>query len=1497
MLGLREAHAPGPTRVSIDGHHVLTGGADGVVSLFSAKPWPKSAALWSFCCHEGAVTDVVLADAIELALSCGRDGRILLHENISDAAKLVSRVICQVTGEVRCLQLDVERRRVYIAGDSLRCLDMARDRFQIHTIPLVVPFPIISLAVSPCGRFIAMGSASGELGVVSVPFISASALEAPPTSSSNNNNTTRTQFVFRAVLSPTAKKDDAVRYRMAWCRTKAGGLTLMVPTATEVQVYQLSDEEAPVAAAGGAPAASMAMRMRAVGGLHDRQLTDLHGALVYPVTMNRLACVMASRDAIFIGKVEAKNLVMSRHTSETYSSTASGVGAGAVAATVTDVQVNPANGDVVVGLADGRVSLLRRASLKAWRPSPPKSTTDTAGDDGEAEGGHHVEMSSSSDAALGEHSAAAQKKKTKKRAAVHQAHEAEAEDDGFINDDSSASESSVSESSASASDSDASSVDSSESDAASEDFGKVVVDLQRNGASVHDNDDDRPSRWRDGDDEAALAHAEREMERRRARSRFLDDEAEEGSAEDDEDVEGDDDVNNDGARKTSRNRSKWEEDDDDEVDHCESASVEGQAEGDEGEGERSGDFINGHGGARLATSSTSPLLSGHLSAVQDYSFQVGATPAGEEGSCYLAYNSVGYIHCSREATTVHFHDISYPAVRVSLRDTMLMGSLSPVGAGFIVVPADATDGQSSVDEAPRLTVLYHAFTPLGAQSEWRVSLLPGETVRCMAAGIRYLAVATSHYLRIFSLSGLELAVLSKCQRIVTMVGTSSRKLMSSFKADFDPLAVVTLTGTGELQAEVIDVGARATALPARTIPLTELPDGSTHQLQWLGWSEDGLLHTVDTAGVVRMLTESWGGSWVPVYDPRTLVDQSYALWVYGVSDNALLAYRYSRSDPSYPAAAASGLSTELVPLFLPLTRTMGEEGRERWDKVLRQQLRSDELKRHSTFYNATIAKYDEVHDHHLLHFFETALKDQQTTRALELAMLMEIHDRVVKCAQLANNSGYAKLVPKLLALYEMRMSMKSKRRCTLPLKETMVSDKKKDELLRKLLGQMLPQDKKEKAAAAAESPAVEGRGATAGTAVSVDDSEETTKKDSTEVTAMRPEESSRRAPSVTSTATTAATTESSTKTASAVPVASPSTARRHISFTHDVAPPSAHTFRPNTAAAPSLSQTSSSSSSSFASTAGPRKVTNPFAKPAAAITATPTAAPASGQTKPRTGSVTATAAATAITAAPAVPSHQTRLPTVATGIHASHASPAPAPSSTSSSSASASRQTPLLGASQLSTPPRTMVATASPSVPPTVFQQEAPPPSQQQQDGDDAATGLSSLGGTPEDRRASAGRIADSPAQPHNGSHDGNHTLASDGRLNAEKFSAPPATASLHSGGTPAKPSTGFIARALPTRAYVSSGPVDPFLAGDEALQTASMTSFRFLMGGASGSTQSDVPAVSLQSLLDVGHNDTAPVVRSSSFGEALRKRYRDDDEEDDEVEGVPLAAVPKLAL
>lgn len=1332
MLAVREAHEVGASCVNTDGCHVITGGADGVVALFPVKRWPRSTSLWARQCHEQRVTAVVLNDAAHIALSCGRDGKVMLHENVHDSAASTSRLICQVTGEVRCLYFDTKRRRVFVGGDSLRCLHMNGTRFMFQVIPLVVPHPIVAVALSPCGHLLAMASASGAVGVVCPTSPPAATPESqtqeatalvPEELSAAYEKYKNVRFVFPNVLPARAKRDDGCTFRMQWCRT-AAALFLCVPTVTEALVYKL--DEKPI------------LSMRSVGGLHCGDLTDLHSVHCYPITAHRMMCVMASREGLHVAKVDDTRLSVARVTSQAYEEA------------VTDVVVNEASGDIVVGLESGRVSLLHKAAVKVYNEAKAAAKAGTAAPELKltAKGGNG---DASKRATAGPSVTIAQPS----------TNEADDEEDSIHSNSGSESEF---ESSTEAS------VDGEGSDATSESLDRVVLDLKSASKDYLARDD-------------VTGTTSREV-RRRASSRFLDQEAEEAS---DGDAESED-----AAAFADNGYGECREDLD-----------EGNTRG-EGYGEDL-DSTSGAGGEHHP-----PVGRGGTLVAEDYSFQVGATPAGDEGSCFLAYNSVGYIHAARDVTTIYFHDISNPAVRILEKGTVVMGTLSPVGAGFVVAPLDATG--DSIDEAPRLVIYFRTFVALGTQSEWRVRLQPGEMVRCMTAGVRYLAVATTRYLRLFSLSGLELAVLTKHPRIVTMVGTSSRRLMGNVKAEFDPLAIFFLDG-GALRMEVLDVGSRSTVIAPQAVPLSEQQDGTTHQLQWVGWSEDGPLHAADTAGVVRMYTQSWGGAWVPVFDPRQLPDQYTNLWIWAVNDERLSAYRSPKTAPAYPVAVATGLPTEHQPLFLPLTRAPQEKDAVVWDHVLRRQLRADELKRQSPFYSAAIAKYDALHDKRILELFSGALSDQLTTRAFDLATMLELRDNVEVCAKEANSRGHMQLVQSLLNVFERRVLLKQRRRCALPLEGATMTEKERDGLLRRLLArekaggggtsmaQAAPPPPSTPIAAQETTPAV--RPAAAPKILVGSTAMATTPMKATPERCVSPPQHQRRgvspAKSLATTVTSAAVDHSPAD-------------RRHVTFDMSQRP---------TAAVPTAALPMTS------------KPLNPFRKETNHSTVSRVR-----RTTPTTSGSTTGRPSPPRTTLSSYRSGASRATTVTPPtIHGSPTTPiaAPAPDAVSSrvmilgeveDDLRSDDEASVVHVATTATPSRVSRAAATDTAP-------SPP-----------SAGVS---------------LQDTPGPPK-----------------------PPITHShhLHKGG-------GFVATALPTATpplspavVTAETPLDPFL--------SHATAHDGVLRGRS-------PVTVAQVLLDVGHEHSQGGPRSASFGEALRKRYREDDEAEEEDDEGGSLAIPHI--
>ncbi|KAG8346668.1 putative WD repeat and HMG box DNA binding protein [Trypanosoma vivax] len=1021
-------HQEGTTRVSTDGGYTLTGGPDGVVALLLLRRFPTKPLVWKRKCHEGAVTCVQLHAVLNLAVSCGRDGIVMLHENVipdnikggikgvnengggNATSAHIARAVCRVTGELRVVLFDAERRRIFIGGDSLRCLHMLKDRYVAQTIPTHVPYPLVSLALSPCGNLLAIASSSSALSVVSVcpahleqvQLGSQKSVEEGTLSQGDAQNRRiehlkNVKITCDAALTPIMKRDDAVAFRLSWCRAGDNNdtLFLFVPGITESRAFRLvSTKESPYS-----------YNLESVGNVDSLDLANLIGVTCYPLSARTLCAVLVGTSGVVVTKVDCRNWSVKLHRKQNCTD-------------VTDAVVDMVSGDIVVGTRSGTVMYMQREA--------PKLLVDRREVNGTGTGvSRKTEKLDAQSLGSGSQSSS-QCSQTKDRSVNRSTGSSDVGNYTPVEDNSDGSGDDVTVYSGTS------------SSASNENLKQVVSDLKRTNPGYDEaiNGKERPSRWRQDDPRKVVRALEQERGKGQTRSAFLDDEAEESSGDG-------------GVSRHSRGSSSsrgwcvargWHgsvnRGNEEDMDGTEYGSVLGkQSHGSSQQQQQTGTGIESPKGK----SENAPA------GIEDYFFQIGSTPVGEGGTCYLAYNSVGYIHCTPDGTTIHFHDMSLKPVRVLERGAILMAALSPVGAAFVIAQ-ELTEMDCVDDTVPCLTIYFRTFISIGAQSDWRVRLNAGEVVRCLAVGVRHTAVSTSYYLRIFSLSGLQLAVVSLFPRIVTMVGTNSQKIMQFYGEEFDPLAVCYLETGGEMKVQVLDVGSRTVVVPATTVPLTP-----THQLQWMGWSDDGPLHIVDTAGVLQMFTKNWGGSWVPLYDPRCLSDQTYNLWIWGVSDEAMLAYRSCKSDPPYPAAAAGALPTERVKLFIPLLRGGTEREMVTWDRLLRQEIRTDEIKRCSEFYTDAIARRDVLHDKEILKLFNGAVQEQQTSRALELAMFLELRENIEVCAKEANAQGQAQLVQKLVCLLDMRTKTKRKRRCSLPLERSAVSEKERDMLLRKLL--------------------------------------------------------------------------------------------------------------------------------------------------------------------------------------------------------------------------------------------------------------------------------------------------------------------------------------------------------------------------------------------------------------------------------------------------------------
>ena len=304
---------------------------------------------------------------------------------------------------------------------------------------------------------------------------------------------------------------------------------------------------------------------------------------------------------------------------------------------------------------------------------------------------------------------------------------------------------------------------------------------------------------------------------------------------------------------------------------------EGDEEGGEGaEGgvglARGGAAVGGaagpEGAAALAT----------LTALQG-PFQPGATPLqpGDEGrGHFLAFTMDGFISTSEEGdfsnVQVAFHDVNRTCRVPSFRDLhgFTLGALGGTGAFFA--------SEQHGDDIPAL-LQFQSFDPQYSDGEWQYTLPLGEEPRALAAGLTFVACATSRgNLRLFSPMGVQIGVLRLQAPVVTLAARGGRLACLTHRG----LPLVSAPGAApQLEVSVYDVDNFSLVLRSPA----PLPSGVA-RAEWLGFSEEGHVALAHSDGVVSVLTEDFGGSWTPVHEPAAGEEDQH-VWVVGLSEQSL----------------------------------------------------------------------------------------------------------------------------------------------------------------------------------------------------------------------------------------------------------------------------------------------------------------------------------------------------------------------------------------------------------------------------------------------------------------------------------------------------------------------------------------------------------------------------------------------------------------------------------
>lgn len=293
-------------------------------------------------------------------------------------------------------------------------------------------------------------------------------------------------------------------------------------------------------------------------------------------------------------------------------------------------------------------------------------------------------------------------------------------------------------------------------------------------------------------------------------------------------------------------------------------------------------------------------------------FHPGCTPVQPGKRRFLCYNLLGSITTmdldSYSHIEIDFHDTGRGPRVPAMTDHFgfTMAALNENGCVF----ANPCKGEKSMS-----TLMYRPFSSWANNSEWSMRF-EEEEVKVVALGTSWVAAVTSlNFLRIFSEGGLQKNVISLDGPIVTASG---------FK---DELAVVThisppLTSNDQmLEFRVFNMSSMTQSHRGR-LPLTP---GSC--LTWFGFSEDGRICSYDSKGVVRVFTEQFGGSWLPLFSSKKLKKPEENYWIVGLNLKKLICV-VCKSPESYPQVTPKPI-LNLLDFSLPLASSdLGAENLE-----------------------------------------------------------------------------------------------------------------------------------------------------------------------------------------------------------------------------------------------------------------------------------------------------------------------------------------------------------------------------------------------------------------------------------------------------------------------------------------------------------------------------------------------------------------------------------------
>ncbi|KAJ3386988.1 WD repeat and HMG-box DNA binding-domain containing protein 1 [Lobulomyces angularis] len=293
------------------------------------------------------------------------------------------------------------------------------------------------------------------------------------------------------------------------------------------------------------------------------------------------------------------------------------------------------------------------------------------------------------------------------------------------------------------------------------------------------------------------------------------------------------------------------------------------------------------------------------------SFQPGKSTINS-GRYYLAFNLIGVAYSVEQVThsTIHveFHDKCIKSFRIIDNYKYTLSALG--NSGLILA------SHSNAANPP--TLFFRPVNQHSMLNEWlyHFDKESGEEPEVVALTSKLIAISTSlNYVRFFSLGGLQSGMMSLTSNVVSMVGNDHHLLivyhLSAAYQDNQNLGFILLNNS------------------RCCIIKDELPISSGSQLDWIGFSEEGIPLSYDSNGILRGLIREVGFSyWTPLLDTslRRMEKEEY-YWPVGVfGENFMTVICKHKNDPLlFPPPILMEIPILLPFLNMPLSGTLEEK--------------------------------------------------------------------------------------------------------------------------------------------------------------------------------------------------------------------------------------------------------------------------------------------------------------------------------------------------------------------------------------------------------------------------------------------------------------------------------------------------------------------------------------------------------------------------------------------